>query len=472
MKRTPLHLLLRARIIRALSFAEVQQAIGLPPTDTVKFFNAKDYATQAHWDELWQQEHGRFFTVTKMLDADLLTKVRQSLADVLANGGTFEQWKAAIVPTLKAHDWYGKVPGDLGHTGVDHPIFVGDARLRTIFNTNIRTAQAAGRWASIQKAKAYRPYLMYVAVHDNRTRPLHRLWGGLDDGKPIILPVDHPCWAIYFPPCGWGCRCGVLQLSERDLQRRGLSVTTDAELVAKGWLTPGGAVGGKKTAYRRSDGTIEKVPAGVDPGFAYNPGEDFFEALNGPASAGPIDARTIVSSPDQPPMPAPRPVPESMLLPASISDEETVSRFIGAFDGDGPSDGTTVLYTDVIGQPVVISDAFFYRGGNSANPSKLSSDRREAMLLLAETIKDPDEIWIRWEDAKQADGTPYQRLSRYYVSRFEIDGKVYAYMVQTTFGTNQYGKAGGSGVTAYPPKTKSYLTGDRIRSGTRVYYRK
>ena len=445
-------------------------AIGLPPDETLAYFRAKDYATQAHWDELGQQEHGRAFTVTKMLDGELLTKVRASFDQVIAKGGTFEQWKAAIVPTLKAHDWYGTVPPDLGNTGVDHPIFVGDARLRTIFDTNLRTSQAAGKWTRIQRDKALRPYLLYDAVKDRRTRPLHRLWGGLDDGKPIILPIDHPAWSVYYPPCGWGCRCGVIQIADRDLKRRGWTVTTAAELVGKGWMTSGGDVGGNRKPYRRTDGTVVSVPAGIDPGFAYNPGEHFLEALRAPSEAGPIDARMIVASPDQPAMPEPRTMPDTMLLPSSTSNDDAIARFKSAFPG--PTDGETVLFEDVIGQPVLIGDHFFYRGGDRANEAKLTPDRAEAMLLLAETIKNPDEIWVRWDPAKDAAGNEYQRLSRYYVARFEVNGRLRGYMATTTFGTTGYAQAGSVGVTAFPTSRQGYFRNDTVRSGTRVYRRK
>lgn len=463
MKRTPL----ARKIAHALSFAEVRQAIGLAPTDTLAFFRAKGYATQAHWDELWQQEHGRAFTVTKMLDGELLAKVRASLDDVIAKGGTFEQWKASILPALRSHGWFGKVE-DPERTGVDHPIFVGDSRLRTIFDTNLRTAQAAGRWAGIQKAKAYRPYLMWNAVHDTRTRPLHRLWGGLDDGRPIILPVDHPCWSIYFPPCGWGCRCSVIQLSERDLQRRGLAVTTDAELVAKGWMTADGQPGGNRRAYKRTDGSIEKVPAGIDPGFAYNPGEDFLRAL-APGADVDTSAGPIIRVPDDaPPMPEPRLVPESELIPADTPTEEAVRRFIANFP-DAPNDGSTVATVDRMGQPVVIGESFFYRGGSSATgPSKLALDpgRIPYVNLFAATINDPDEIWWRWEPWTDATGKQGMRLVRRYIARFQIGGKERSLLLSLT-----YGQGGWNGLTAFMTNRKGYISGDKVRGGVLGYRR-
>lgn len=444
--------------------ADIRQAVNLAPTDTVAYFRAKDYATQAHWDELWQQEHARAFTVTKMLDGDLLAKVRASLDDVLAKGGTFEQWRDEILPTLKAHDWWGKVPGDLGSTGVDHEIFVGEGRLRTIYDTNLRTARAAGRWQRIQATKKYQPYLMYDAVRDSRTRPLHRLWGGLDDGKPIILPADHPAWSVYFPPCGWGCRCGVIQMSERDLARRGLSVTTDEELIAKGWITASGQVGGKRTPYQRTDGTIEMVPAGIDPGFGYNPGEHFFAALKVPPVDRPLAQPHILAPTDIAP-PPPRVRDASILLDPATPPDEATRQFLAHFDAI-PTDGETLLAVDKAGRPIAVSPDLFIRRPQSsrAGASKLSPERIEAINLLAETLADPDEIWTFWDEWPQrGKNPPGRRLVRRYVARFEIEGRTQRYLV-----IMDYGEGGWRGLSAYPKEKGDEA---RVRGGTLVYRR-
>lgn len=427
---------------------DVRPAIGLPPTETVEFFRAKGYATQTHWDELWQEEHGRAFTVTKMLRGDLLEKVRASLDDVLANGGTFEQWKAKILPELQAAGWWGKVE-DATLTGSDKPVWIGDRRLRTIYGTNLRMARAAGQWKRIQALKARAPYLMYVAIKDGRTRPLHRIWGGVDNKRPIILPADHPIWNWLFPPNGWGCRCTVIQLSERDLRNMGLRVTTDAELGAMGWQrTEDGGIAPPENRWRRSDGTVERVPQGVDPGFAYNPGVAHMRALEMPLDDRPLQAPHILPDParDAPPMPAPRNRDASVLLPKDTDYEQVVDTFHASFRHPKNSAGV-ILTRDAIGEPLVIGDSFFWRGGVPGGPDtrKLrDSDRRQGIRLLAEALDDPDEIWWQWETVKvdQA-GTLGARLTRRYISRFDIDGRVYSAIVVV-----RMGRDGWQGVTA------------------------
>lgn len=441
--------------------ADISTSFRMPPAETIEFFRAKGYTTQARWDETWQQEHGRAFTVTKMMNGALLEEVRRSLDRVLSDGGTFEQWKAGIIPTLERAGWYGRVQ-DSEVTGVDHAVFIGRSRLKTIYDANLRSARAAGKWKRIQALKESAPYLMYDAINDRHTRPEHRLWGGLDTGRPIILPVDHPAWAIYFPPCGWGCRCGVSQLSLRTLQRRGLQVTTDAELRAFGWIGPNGEVGGNRREWKRSNGEIVTVPAGIDPGWAYNPGVDFLQGLVQPPPAGPLDRPYPIVG-VKPPMPPARARSSSDFIDPNSGTEAAIDAFLSNFQG--PSDGSTVLATDRLGEPLVIDESFFYRGGDRSRP-KLDRGRIEAINLIADALKDPDEIWWHWVDSKAPDGSPRPRLSRRYVTRFDIDGKERSFIV-----VMQYGQGGWRGVTAFKNSDQAYLDSDNVRGGVLAYRR-
>lgn len=229
--------------------------IHLPPTETVRAFEARgDLQPTVRWDDMWEEDHARAFTVAKVAKLDLLETIRASLADAAGNGMTFEQWKAQLVPQLQAAGWWGRVVNpDI--TGTDQPVMIGPRRLATIFNTNMRVSRAAGQWARIQDRKDVAPYLRYTAVMDARTRPLHRLWHG------TILPVDDPWWQTHFPPCGWNCRCWTVQLGERELHRFGWKPNKDAP-----------AEGPMKDYVRGGTGEVVKVPAGIDPGWGYNPG--------------------------------------------------------------------------------------------------------------------------------------------------------------------------------------------------------
>lgn len=260
----------------------IRQTIGLPPTETAAFFLAKGARIlTSHWTDLWQEEHARAFTVSKVNDLGVLNRIYGAVEKITSQGGTLASFKADLLPDLIKAVAEGKAPARL----------LTDRGLATIYTTNLRMARAAGKWERIQKLKALAPYLMYVALDDGRARPQHAIWGGLDSDKPIILPVDHPFWRWFFPPNGWGCRCNVIQLSDADLRDRNLFLTTDAELDAMGLpnSTTATLADIATRDFIRPDGIIERVPIGVDPGFAYNVGEAHLRGLS-EALSGQLEA--------------------------------------------------------------------------------------------------------------------------------------------------------------------------------------
>ncbi len=166
----------------------------------------------------------------------------------IEEGQTLQQFREAFDRIVAGHGW--SYHGSRGW------------RSRVIFQTNLRTATAAGRWEQISRVKDRRPWLRYVAVMDERTRPLHAAWHN------TVLSADDPWWDTHFPPNGWNCRCTVQALSDRDLKRYKLKVSEtapDSPLVTK-------AVKGKGTVM---------VPEGIDPGFAYHPGKAGLTARTG-----------------------------------------------------------------------------------------------------------------------------------------------------------------------------------------------
>lgn len=238
----------------------IRQVITLPPADTVRAFEARDrLRATVRWTDMWQAEHARAFTVAKLLDLDILAEIQAAVADVIANGGTPAEFTANLEPYLRSKGWWGPVT-DPSLTGTDKPVNIGPARLRTIYDTNLRVSRAAGRWARIQALKGDRPFLRYTAVLDARTRPLHRAWHG------TILPVDDEWWDTHYPPCGWYCRCTVRQLSQRDLDRNGWKVSPRPPLDPVPFTRPG-------------TGEVIQVPRGIDPGFAYNAGKASLGAI-------------------------------------------------------------------------------------------------------------------------------------------------------------------------------------------------
>ena len=76
-------------------------------------------------------------------------------------------------------------------------------------------------------------------------------------------------WNHWAPPCGWNCRCTLQSLSQRDIDRM---IREGEQLM---FVAP-------QETYRnftnKRTGEIVRVPDGIDPGWAYNPGRIGYEA--------------------------------------------------------------------------------------------------------------------------------------------------------------------------------------------------
>ncbi|MBF0546216.1 MAG: minor capsid protein [Candidatus Riflebacteria bacterium] len=247
----------------------------LPPEKALEFFINKGLKETFSYLDMMHDAHSTSFTVAKMLDMDLLNDVKKAMTKVMAEGQTFKKFADELIPILVSKGWWGKGKMVDPVTGEEKDVQLGSVRrLKTVFLTNMRASLMAGQWADIQENKRMFPYLMYDAVKDNRTRPQHRAWDGL------VLEVDDPWWKTHYPPNGWNCRCDVIQMNQRMLEKQsafenkkdpnnpiksGPDKAPNEQLVP--WKNP------------RTGETI-MVPQGIDPAFAYNVGESQAKHLN------------------------------------------------------------------------------------------------------------------------------------------------------------------------------------------------
>ena len=231
-------------------------AFDVSPERAISYFRAKGLRPTFHYADMLGEAHDHAFTVAKMMDVDMLAQVRASLDDALANGTSFGEWKKGIEPILRAGGWWGQKEMIDPLTGQTVTAQLGSPwRLETIFRTNMQTAYAAGQWAEIESQAEIAQFLMYDAIDDLRTRPLHKAW------DQTVLPWNHKWWETHYAPLGFNCRCGVIQLSQDELAGMGLSVSGEPP-----------ADGTYKWRNPRTD-VVENVPLGVDPGFDHNSGK-------------------------------------------------------------------------------------------------------------------------------------------------------------------------------------------------------
>ena len=153
--------------------------------------------------------------------------------------------------------WWGKNEVvDPGTGEVVETVF--DARrLRVIYDTNVRQAHSAGRWQRILDSEESHPYLRYVTKGDDRVREAHAAWEG------VCLPVRDPWWRTHYPLNGWGDRCRVIAVSTAELDR----------LLAAGRIRTSAPEEQTVSWTNKWTGETHEIPAGIDPGFAYNVGD-------------------------------------------------------------------------------------------------------------------------------------------------------------------------------------------------------
>ena len=165
------------------------EILNVPPVEAVESFRAKGFHVGFDWRDTDAAQHTTSFTVAKAMELDLLGDIRRAVDEAIADGQTFEHFRDRLEPLLRARGWWGRQEMIDPQTGETCIVQLGSPhRLRTIFDTNIRTSYARGRWQRIESVQADLPYLRYVAVLDQRTRPEHLAWHG------TVLPVDHPFW--------------------------------------------------------------------------------------------------------------------------------------------------------------------------------------------------------------------------------------------------------------------------------------
>ena len=255
-------------------------AIDLPPDEAIAFLRQKTNTTSEHWTDLWQEAHSRGFTVAGATTQALVGDFRAAVAKALEQGTTLAEFRKDFDAIVEKHGWvHNGTPG---------------WRAQIIYETNLSMAYSAGRYAQMTEPDTLLvyPYWQYQHTSSAHPRPQHLAWVG------TTLRADDPWWSSHYPPNGWRCRCSVRPVSAAGLRRQGKDGPDPAPPVTlRPWRNP-------------RTGQVIEVPAGIDPGFGYNPGAAW---LGQPPSA---------SAAPQPPMIPPTPAAPRLPSAAAVRPTE------------------------------------------------------------------------------------------------------------------------------------------------------
>lgn len=249
-----------------MSDIKIEYATNLVDKAVLAFLaNKTPRQSFSHWD-IWHNEHAVSFTVAKMMSDDLLKDVQNALIRSIEQGKSFNTFKKEMKRHLMAKGWWGEQfmldPKD--PTGSPKLVQLGSTRrLKLIFETNIRQAQAYGQWQRIWKNRDFFPYLEYIESTSDSQREQHLEFVGL------ILPVEHPFWDKNFPPNGYNCKCSVLALTKKDAIAKKGEDGLKADLERANRLIEQE----KEFENPRQEGRTVKHHRTVTPTFAYNAGK-------------------------------------------------------------------------------------------------------------------------------------------------------------------------------------------------------
>lgn len=254
----------------ATDFAQLHK---LTPEEAVSWLQGRGQLSISYaWQDIWQEEHGVQFTVSRLARLDLLQAIYEGIVQSVQGNLSRRDWMDDIEELLTKAGWWGKkavtdpADGEIKFTEFN-PV-----RLRLIYDMNTRQAYATGLWERVDRAKRTHPYVRYITRRDERVRAAHRAWDNL------VLPVDHPFWKTHWPPNGWRCRCRVMSMSQAEYdrghstERQGAEYDAGAQGVYKRFNTQEPIVPLREYVNPRT-GEVIFVPEGIDPGFGFNPGQ-------------------------------------------------------------------------------------------------------------------------------------------------------------------------------------------------------
>lgn len=172
----------------------------MPDLKPVPFTEAIEWAAgrnvelpDVYYGQLQGLARAMSFSVAGLAQVDQLQAVLDSLTESLETGEAFSGWQQRVQD--------GEIPLDLpAH------------RIENIFRTNTQGHYNRGRCEQQKRNTDTRPWYLYDAVNDSRTRPGHAAMDG------FVARYDDPAWQNWTPPNGYQCRCRRIALTEKQAE--------------------------------------------------------------------------------------------------------------------------------------------------------------------------------------------------------------------------------------------------------------
>lgn len=239
-------------------------ALALTPEKAIEFLKTKKAILNKLDEEGFKSSAAARATVIANLSNLEMTKdIYDSMIEAKAQGQPFGEWKKNLLGVFQKKGWVAGYDKGQGEWLLADPktgeYFGTPRRLELIFRTNMQAAYSAQRYQHLRDNVDNRPYWQYSAVNDSRTRPSHSAMHGL------VYRYDDPFWATFYPPNGFNCRCTVIALSSKDIERQALAVSRGETRLVSDYPRDDQQ---KTTAFKASENRMVIA----DKGFDYNIG--------------------------------------------------------------------------------------------------------------------------------------------------------------------------------------------------------
>jgi len=149
-----------------------------------------------YYTKIFGGSRAKYFSISTLKTTASIRHVMDSLESALSDGQSFQAWKKE----------QQKNSGELLH--------LSKQRKELIFRNAMMTAYAEGRCAQFKENEDTHPYLLYLTVGDARVRDEH---AGMHN---YVAKKVAKIWRSWFAPNGHGCRCTVMQLTEKQAMQR------------------------------------------------------------------------------------------------------------------------------------------------------------------------------------------------------------------------------------------------------------
>jgi SPP1 gp7 family putative phage head morphogenesis protein len=352
----------------------------LPFDEAIDFIRDKIDLPTKTWSDITNDMHGRAFVVAGAMKQEIVSDFHSAILKAVTDGTDIAQFRKDFDSIVENHGW--TYNGKRGW------------RSSVILDTNLSTAYSAGREKQrrAESVIAAFPNNTYRTMDDSRVRPLHQSWNG------VTLPWNDPWWSTHQPPNGYGCRCWTEPSAG----------TPDKVAPDNGfteWKNP-------------ATGQVESIPAGIDPGFAYNPADAAWgREMNCKVADEderdtwtPIQQRHLenYNRPAKVPLDAVTTVPYAN----HATTEDVLRKHLQIAIG-----GESKTYNNPIGEMVLISQGLC---DHIMKDAKNRLNKRDRYFPFIQTlIEDPYEIWVNFE---KNDRTGKVRARQRYIKGLAIDG--------------------------------------------------